>query len=278
MNVNIEIVKIDLDLNLIKSFVVKVVKIKNRYMLKETETEKNRLIYVYTLSDPNTSEIRYVGITYNVRRRYNEHLRFSKFKNTHVYTWIRSLKDKPKVDIIDTCRVGDFPVLEKYYITLYREMGHNLTNHTLGGEGTYGMKMSDEFKIKKSLSMKGELNQFFGKKHTDEVKKILSEVDRSGINNSMYNKKHKSDSKKKMSIKKNGIFNGEKNPRAKKIYQYELDGKTLIKEWNFAKDCSDVYGMSRGNLSSTSKYNTNKDIFSLNLPYRVVYGYIFKFH
>jgi hypothetical protein len=48
----------------------------------------------------------------------------------------------------------------------------------------------------------------------------------------------------------------------------------LIKIWNTAKECFDFYGMSRGNLSSATKYNSDKDEKS---PIKQ-FMYIFKFN
>lgn len=66
------------------------------------------MIYIYTLSDPISDEVRYIGITKNLKKRYREHIRESKLNNRHKSTWIRSLSELPKIDIIDTCCDKDY--------------------------------------------------------------------------------------------------------------------------------------------------------------------------
>ena len=80
---------------------------------------------------------------------------------------------------------------------------------------------------------------------------------RTGAKNSMYGKSHKVSSKEKMRDKKIGIYVGDKNPRARKLYQYD-SALNLVKIWNFCKECADELGLSRGNLSSFAKYNSNR--------------------
>ncbi len=43
--------------------------------------------YIYTLSDPNTNEVRYVGKTINIKRRYKQHL-YDKRQTSHKNSWI----------------------------------------------------------------------------------------------------------------------------------------------------------------------------------------------
>jgi hypothetical protein len=88
--------------------------------------------YIYTLSDPNTNEVRYVGKTINTKRRYKQHL-YDKRQTSHKHSWIKSLKDiglKPIMNIIEECN-DNWEEREIYWISKY----DNLTNHKLGGNG-----------------------------------------------------------------------------------------------------------------------------------------------
>lgn len=67
------------------------------------------------------------------------------------------------------------------------------------------LKLTDEQKKKRSEKQKGKNHPFYGKHHTEETKKKMSELHRG--------KKHTEESKKKMSESRKG----EKNPKAKKI-------------------------------------------------------------
>jgi excinuclease UvrABC nuclease subunit len=56
--------------------------------------------YIYTLSDPINNEVRYVGKSDNIEKRYKKHI--TEYRNrTHKEQWIKGLKD-----------LGYFPILE----------------------------------------------------------------------------------------------------------------------------------------------------------------------
>jgi hypothetical protein len=109
----------------------------------------------------------------------------------------------------------------------------------------------------------GEKNHFYGKTHSHKSRLKMSMVDRSGKNNSMWGKHFSEESKKKMRERKLGLYDGSKNPRARKIFQYDLEGN-LIKEWECAVDCVNHYviegiKLSRGNISGFSKHNSDEN-------------------
>lgn len=96
------------------------------------------MIYIYTLSDPETGVVRYIGKTTNPKDRINGHISESKSGryNNHRVNWGKSLIDKylkPKMDIIDEV-VGDWEWLEVYWISQFKTWGFDLTNSTDGGE------------------------------------------------------------------------------------------------------------------------------------------------
>ena len=239
----------------------------------------SREVYIYTLS--SNDDIRYVGRTFNVNKRLKEHIRESLYiKNkgkyhSHKSNWIRKVKNI-NIEVIDICDENNYSFWEQHYISLYKSWGFNLLNKTIGGEGISGYKYTEDDKMKRSIRMLGDKNHFYGKKHTLETRKILSEIDRNGERNSMYGKKHKKISKSIMSNKKIGVYDGVNNPRAKKLYQYDTDNN-LIKCWDFAKECADFYNISRGNISTFSKNNTNVDLSGKG-KYRILSGFIFKYH
>ena len=47
--------------------------------------------YGYHLIDPNTNEVRYIGITYRPDKRFNEHIQSAKRKKSHRDNWILKL-------------------------------------------------------------------------------------------------------------------------------------------------------------------------------------------
>lgn len=64
--------------------------------------------------------------------------------------------------------------LEIERIQFWREAGVDLVNVTNGGEGTSGMRHSDEVKKRISALNKGKSAAFKGRKHTEETKAVLS--------------------------------------------------------------------------------------------------------
>lgn len=108
-------------------------------------------IYIYTLSDPITNEIRYVGKT--IRKpeiRLKGHISRTKSSKDKYYSqsWIKSILDrnlKPRLDVIE--ETNDVS-RETYWIDYYRNSGCNLTNLTNGGEENtrFRRKMSEQSK------------------------------------------------------------------------------------------------------------------------------------
>lgn len=117
---------------------------------------------------------------------------------------------------------------ERYWIVEYDCLWPNGYNLTTGGDGVKGYQHTDENKIKMSEAKKGkvtgESNSFYGKKHTTEAIKKMSDYqsarwtvearkERSdnykgkfvGENNPFYKKEHKDSSKDKMSKAKDSV-------------------------------------------------------------------------
>ena len=114
--------------------------------------------YIYTLSHPITSEIRYVGKSTRTKRRQTEHQSkwFCEKRPNHKNNWcLKLIKEglKPILTIIDETE-DNWQELEKYWIKYYKDKGFNLLNHTEGGEGQSGRKLSKEHKDKISKNNK----------------------------------------------------------------------------------------------------------------------------
>ena len=98
-------------------------------------------MFIYTLSDPCTNEIRYVGKTKNIDNRYKRHLQKCYLenysKNTYKSNWIKSLIEKgykPLIEILDYGNENNINELEIYWIYQLRSWGYKLTNLSEGGE------------------------------------------------------------------------------------------------------------------------------------------------
>lgn len=100
-----------------------------------------------------------------------------------------------------------------------------LVNLTDGGEGMAGHIKSKELRERMGLLRKGDKHPMYGKKHTDESRKKMSDkligllvgekngmFGRSGDLNPMYGKKHAPETVEKQRLDKIGKYDGEKNP------------------------------------------------------------------
>lgn len=111
--------------------------------------------------------------------------------------------DKSKIVILhDNLSENDAFLYESNLIKFYgrKDIGTGiLRNMTDGGEGVSGWIPNEEWRNKKSISMIGENNPFYGKSHTENTKKLIS-------------KKNKGRSLRKNNFFYGKCFSGEKNP------------------------------------------------------------------
>lgn len=144
--------------------------------------------YIYILIDPETNQVRYVGKTKNLKRRYNQHISECSKLKSYKNNWLLSLKNKnikPEMFVIDETEKDDWAFLEQWYIQLYRSWEYKLTNLTAGGEGVYGHSPSQETRKKMSRANKGRVVSeetkrklsatITGRKLSDEAKRNISE-------------------------------------------------------------------------------------------------------
>jgi len=128
------------------------------------------IYYIYTLKHPITNEVRYVGKTINIKRRYKQHL-YDK-RNSHKACWVKSLNNtglRPVMTIIEECTQVNWVERERYWISQFT----NLTNHLDGGGIDYVRTTKEETRKKISLI------------HKD---KPLSETHKANIKKAMNNK------------------------------------------------------------------------------------------
>ena len=137
------------------------------------------MVYIYSLKHPITNEVRYIGKTINVKRRYKQHL-YDK-RNSHKANWVRSLRNeglKPIMEVIEIC-TDNWQEREIFWISQF----NNLTNFSKGGGIDYVRTTTEETRIKISEANKG-------KSKTEEHKAKLSKGSQKkqiSINNVVYN-------------------------------------------------------------------------------------------
>lgn len=139
------------------------------------------MAYVYTLSNPISKEVRYIGKTCSpLTQRLNEHIYECKRSRRKSTNWVKSLLNKgliPLIEVLDECTCEEVCNLETYWIYQFKCWGFNLTNHTTGGEGGYRIETPEE-KERRREKFRGEKNPFYGRHHSEETKKKISEASR----------------------------------------------------------------------------------------------------
>lgn len=103
-------------------------------------------VNIYALIDPRTSRIRYIGKAKNLSARLRSHVSAAANNAvTHKYCWIRSLLKsglRPEIKIVETCSEENWKDKERFWIAHFLNEGADLANHTKGGDGVEGFRLS----------------------------------------------------------------------------------------------------------------------------------------
>lgn len=103
--------------------------------------------FIYELLDPESLEVRYIGKTKNLKKRYNAHISVSKKKRTRKDCWIQSLAKKGKKPLMRVKTITIEKYINESEVLAIKE-GKNLTNQTMGGDGQSNIKPEIISKIK----------------------------------------------------------------------------------------------------------------------------------
>jgi hypothetical protein len=124
--------------------------------------------FIYALTDPDSSEVRYVGKSNHPTRCL--YLHYREKAPTYKNRWLRSVRargQEPVIRILEEIDEADWQERERYWIAFYRERGARLVNGTDGGDGVHGMRHSDEAKARIGEAARG--NQYSrGRKPTPQ--------------------------------------------------------------------------------------------------------------
>lgn len=187
------------------------------------------MIYIYTLSDPRTGEIRYVGKTScKLRKRLIGHLSEARNRNmTHKNHWVLSLMKEglePIIEIIDEYEYDDWEWLEIMWLDLLKSWGFNMTNSAEAG---------------------GQPPSWKGKTHSQEHKDKLSRLMRE--NNPSKNMDDEWRKNISEAHKRNGFLAlAAIESNKKKVIQYTLDGD-FVDEYDSITDAAKAVGLKTSN-------------------------------
>lgn len=186
---------------------------------------------IYALTDPTSQEVKYIGVSRRLNKRFKEHLK--DLSNTHKVHWIQSLLKKgfePQLYILEEVLDIDWGFWEEYYISLYKSWGFDLTNGTPGGDGI--TRHSLEAKKKMSLAKLGVEPWNKGKHYSEERLKQMSKLTKSKMDD-QYKDKIRQTVLKTLADKKN---KGVKFKQQKSVKQIDIKSGEVIKIWDSCRD------------------------------------------
>ena len=133
-------------------------------------------LFIYTLSDPRTLEVRYVGMTRNLNARLWSHCH-DKSHNKRT-CWIKSLSKigiSPSIELLEEADESNWREKEKFWIETLKFYGCGLKNGTPGGDGI--ARHREDSKDKMSKASVGN-RSMSGLHHSEESKRKISEATR----------------------------------------------------------------------------------------------------
>lgn len=197
---------------------------------------------------------KYIGVTYSsISRRWSGHKSKAKQGDKRpLYTSIRKygIENFEVKVLMEDVPENYLNILEMFWIKELdlqnREKGYNLAN---GGNVNKGFKIPKEVIEKRRVMFTGEGNPFYGKKHTDEVKRRIGKLtsSRPSFNK---NKKLSDETKEKISRSKKGVItytdktkqiwseqrSGSNNPSARAVYMIDKNSDEIIARFETIKD------------------------------------------
>lgn len=148
--------------------------------------------FIYTLADPDTLEVRYVGKANDPAKRLRNHLSHCSIGRTYSARWLCKLVDegkKPVLQVLEEVDTEVWPERECYWIAHFNGQGMRLTNTASGGKGALGIHHTEEARQRMSERARAtgrrppphspELNawmseNYTGRQHSEEAKAKIS--------------------------------------------------------------------------------------------------------
>lgn len=150
-----------------------------------------REVSIYALIDPRTDGVRYVGQALDPTWRLQQHLyELPSGSKTHKNHWLRELHQAgyaPRLQILEVATEDTADDSERRWIAFYGREDRNagpLTNHTDGGDGGRGQRVTEETRRKigdfhrgkpKSATVRSKISASLkGRPFTDERRRNIS--------------------------------------------------------------------------------------------------------
>ena len=162
---------------------------------------------------------KYIGQSVDIYARWNKH-KSELNENKHFNDYLQKSWNKYGCDnfifyIIELCDVDLLDEKEIYYIGYYKTLNRDKGYNLMSG-GSFGRKYSTESRLKMSRSLQGHFVS-----NETRIKISKNHADVSGKNNGMYGRNHTEEAKRKVSEANRGKISARRNRNA--VYCVELD-------------------------------------------------------
>ena len=231
-------------------------------------------IYCYT---NKINGKKYVGQSVDFIKRHKQHIRQAYNENCKAYDYAFHCAIRKhgienfEIEILkeNLQNQDELNYWEKFYIVEFDTLANNRKGYNLASGGHNGNafagKTDDEMKeISKKISesKKGKLCSEETKRKMSESKKgkFIGENNpmygKKGENSPIYGKQRSEETKRKISESRKGKFTGEKNNNTRKIIQIDVLTKQIVFIWQYVKQATDFYGISKCTLNRYLKGKT----------------------
>lgn len=215
---------------------------------------KEKICGIYCIENLRNSK-KYIGQSVDIYKRWSTHISMlNNGSHCNQYlqnAWNKYGEESFRFNILEKCKC-DKDILnnrEQYWINYYNsyDSGYNLT---AGGDGTFGVKCSDEKKQKISKANTGRKNT---QEQKDRISKALLNNPNvlRGENHPYYNKKLNDEEILRL---RTGLKNYYENNSYTPSWSKKVICVTTGKIFNTLKKAANYYGINQSNISSCCEY------------------------
>ena len=227
---------------------------------------KEKISGIYCIQNIVTNK-KYIGQSNNIYYRWRKH-KSELNRNVHVNTYLQNSWNKYgqenfKFYIVEKCALELLDEKEIYYVEYYNTLDDRFGYNLKTGGQNCNTQITDEVKKKLSESVKASYdNTDLRKRRSDTTKQYWSNPENKkriiGENNVMFGRKHTEESKKKMSEVKKSNHNEPYNKNHTKVFCEELnkefkDAALASKELHL--DSSGILKACRGEYHTCGGYH-----------------------